>query len=155
MNNGSRMNNNRGTLNNPNNMNNRNSMNTFNNNNNNSNTQNNSTNNMNNTDNIEDKKPTYNTLIKLIKTADLDKYVLDNVKDISILAPNDEVFNKVPKPVTDYLVDPKNKTALRDVLENHILKKKNNLGNDLPTFLGVDKVLVPNGYKQTFNNLSK
>lgn len=63
----------------------------------------------------------FGTLLKLFAAADLEHEITVLRWCVTLCAPTDEAFAKVPKETLEKLLDPKNKDLLREVLHYHIL----------------------------------
>lgn len=63
----------------------------------------------------------FNTLLKLFAAADLEHEITVMRWCITLLAPTDDAFAKLPKETLEQLLDPKNKDQLRKVLHYHVL----------------------------------
>lgn len=65
----------------------------------------------------------FKTFLDLVKRAKYEK-VLENKEPITILAPTDMAFKKMPKGYIEYLKDPSNKDVLESTLKKWTFKSK-------------------------------
>jgi uncharacterized surface protein with fasciclin (FAS1) repeats len=66
---------------------------------------------------------TFNTLIAAAKAAGLDG-ALANGNNLTVFAPTDEAFSKLPAGTVDSLLKPENKDKLAAILSYHVLPRK-------------------------------
>ena len=69
---------------------------------------------------ITQRHGSFSTFAKLIKAADFEE-TLQNSLALTLLAPPDEAFEKLPPSTLEELMEPENKEELQAVLSNHIL----------------------------------
>jgi len=62
----------------------------------------------------------FTTLAKLVQAADMDR-AFENSVSLTLLAPTDDAFAKLPEGTLERLLDPENKEELVAVLSNHVL----------------------------------
>jgi len=90
----------------------------------------------------------FSTLVELFETTGLMDSVLSGLENATILAPNNYVFDLLPESASDYLMDPANVDALRDVLLYHIIPQvvpftTLEFGDyTYPTMLGADSTVT-------------
>ncbi len=72
---------------------------------------------------LAQKSPNLSTFVKLIELADLQND-LQRVGDVTIFAPTNEAFAKLPQDQLKMLLDPANKAQLMQVLQAHVLPNK-------------------------------
>ncbi|MDY7396687.1 fasciclin domain-containing protein [Aureibaculum sp. 2210JD6-5] len=63
--------------------------------------------------------PDFSTLVTAIEAADVENAVV-NVGPLTIFAPTNEAFNKLPEGTVETLVKPENKDKLAFILTNHV-----------------------------------
>ncbi len=72
---------------------------------------------------VAEKAGSFKTLLKLVKLAGLEG-ALTGTDELTVFAPTDDAFAKLPKKTVASLTDPKNKATLAAILKYHILKGK-------------------------------
>lgn len=107
---------------------------------------------------VAEKAGSFKTLLKLVKLAGLEG-ALTGTDELTVFAPTDEAFAKLPKKTVATLTDPKNKATLAGILKYHILKGKVSAADVLklksPTAveaLSGDKITVTHSAKGVFLN---
>ena len=64
--------------------------------------------------------PNFTTLVTAVQAADLTETLSGNTK-LTVFAPTDEAFAKLPKETLDKLLRPENKAALQQILTYHVV----------------------------------
>ena len=72
---------------------------------------------------VATKAGSFKTLLSLVKAAGLTD-ALTGTDELTVFAPTDAAFKKVPKKTLDFLAKPENKDKLADLLKYHIVKGK-------------------------------
>ena len=72
---------------------------------------------------VATKAGNFKTLLSLVKAAGLTD-ALTGTDELTVFAPTDEAFKKVPKKTMDFLAKPENKDKLADLLKYHVVKGK-------------------------------
>ncbi len=72
---------------------------------------------------VADKAGSFKTLLAAAKAAGLAD-ALATTKDITVFAPTDEAFAKLPKGTVESLLKPENKEKLAAILKYHVIKGK-------------------------------
>lgn len=86
---------------------------------------------------VADKAGSFKTLLAAAKAAGLAD-ALATTKDITVFAPTDEAFAKLPKGTVESLLKPENKEKLAAILKYHVIKGK---------VMAADVVKLKNGTK--------
>jgi uncharacterized surface protein with fasciclin (FAS1) repeats len=97
--------------------------------------------------------PTLLTLVGLVPG--LQDQLLSQAGGVTVLAPSEEAFAKVPSIVINFLTDPANVDALKTVLEYHLIKSDSSL-LALQSFgpsIQIERVLIPPSLERVVNNL--
>ena len=69
---------------------------------------------------------------------------MESAGSITVLAPTEAAFHKLPVPLVEYLTNPKNVDVLAKVLKYHVIKNDSSLlGEGYPSKISIDSVLVP------------
>lgn len=98
-------------------------------------------------------KPTLLTLVGLVPG--LQEFLLSKAGSVTVLAPTEEAFAKVPKVVTNFLTDPTNVDILRKVLQFHLISSDNNLlGESFPPAIQIENVLIPPSLQSAVSDLA-
>lgn len=78
----------------------------------------------------------FKTLLAAAKAAGLVETLTDPDAQLTVFAPTDEAFAKLPEGTVQSLLRPSNREALRAVLANHVVKGKIQLGQSINTLQG-------------------
>ena len=79
---------------------------------------------------IAKKSGNFSTLLSAVEAAGLSD-TLSSASEVTILAPTDEAFNKLPKGTLESLLKPENRKALQKILAMHVLNGKISAGDAL------------------------
>ncbi len=69
---------------------------------------------------VAQNNPKFSTLIQALKAADMEQ-VLANAQNVTVFAPTNEAFAKLPEGALATLLKPENKEKLQNVLKYHVL----------------------------------
>jgi hypothetical protein len=94
-------------------------------------------------------------LVKLLERADLVDTIRESVDQLTMFAPTDQAFTNLPPAVMNYLIDPKNKQILQQILLYHVINRTSNLaGLPYPPIIQIDTVLIPPNLQEMLANLT-
>ena len=77
---------------------------------------------------VAQKASGFTVLVDALKAADLVK-TLQGKGPFTVFAPTDEAFNQLPKETLASLLKPKNKSKLRNILQNHVIEGRMSAGD--------------------------
>lgn len=90
----------------------------------------------------------FSTLLAALQAADLDEALRGQSATLTVFAPTDDAFAKLPKGTVQSLLQPENRDQLRSILLNHIVMDELSLQQQVKTLAGTTVAIQPaNGFK--------
>ena len=84
---------------------------------------------------LDENKDKFSTLKTALDAAGITQETINGLKPITIFAPTNEAFNKLPSSLLAELLKPENKETLTKILKNHIIKnQKVEISEGMSTF---------------------
>ncbi len=96
----------------------------------------------------------FNTLLQALKTANLEQALTDIEKPITLFAPTDKAFGKLPAGTLRSLLQPANRSQLQDILKYHVVGAKITLNRIQPVTLQEQTVNVETAGIYTVNGIN-